>query len=78
MQAAGNAARKERDQAIDILRGLALITITVNHITGFAFRLGLTGMAFPTLSHWGFSTAAEIFFMRVFLLSSSRCADRRR
>lgn len=63
MQAHGDAARRERDHAIDILRGLALITITVNHITGFAFGLGLKGMAFPTLSHWGFSSAAEIFFM---------------
>jgi hypothetical protein len=63
MQPAVNAARKERDQAIDILRGLALITITVNHITGFVFRLGMKGMPFPTLSHWGFSSAAEIFFM---------------
>jgi hypothetical protein len=52
-----------RDQAIDILRGLALITITVNHLTGIAFKAGLTGMPFPTLSHWGFSSAAEIFFL---------------
>lgn len=52
-----------RDQAIDILRGLALITITVNHLTGIAFKTGLKGMPFPTLSHWGFSSAAEIFFL---------------
>ena len=52
-----------RDQAIDILRGLALITITVNHLTGLAFKTGLKGMPFPTLSHWGFSSAAEIFFL---------------
>lgn len=56
-------APQERDQAIDILRGLALITITINHITGFVFRTELTGMPFPTLSHWGFSSAAEVFFM---------------
>jgi hypothetical protein len=52
-----------RDQAIDILRGLALVTITINHLTGIAFRTGLQGMPFPTLSHWGFSSAAEIFFL---------------
>jgi hypothetical protein len=52
-----------RDQAIDILRGLALVTITINHLTGFVFKAGLTGTPFPTLSHWGFSTAAEIFFL---------------
>lgn len=54
---------KERDQAIDILRGFALVTITINHLTGFAFQRGSIGMAFPTLSHWGFSSAAEIFFL---------------
>lgn len=54
---------KERDQAIDILRGFALVTITINHLTGFAFQKGALGMAFPTLSHWGFSSAAEIFFL---------------
>lgn len=54
---------KERDQAIDILRGFALVTITINHLTGFAFQKGAIGMAFPTLSHWGFSSAAEIFFL---------------
>ena len=52
-----------RDQAIDILRGLALVTITINHLTGLAFKAGLKGTPFPTLSHWGFSTAAEIFFL---------------
>lgn len=53
----------QREQAIDILRGLALITITINHLTGFVFRAGMKGTAFPTLSHWGFSSAAEIFFL---------------
>lgn len=54
---------KQRDQAIDILRGIALITITINHLTGFTYRAGLKGTPFPTLSHWGFSSAAEIFFL---------------
>ena len=57
------APRGTRDHAIDLLRGLALITITINHITGIAARGGMTGMPFPTLSHYGFSSAAEIFFL---------------
>lgn len=57
------SAASERDRAIDILRGFALVTITINHLTGFAFSRGSIGMAFPTLSHWGFSSAAEIFFL---------------
>jgi len=52
-----------RDRAIDILRGLALVTITVNHISGFTDRMGMAGMQFPTLTLWGFSSAAEIFFL---------------
>lgn len=52
-----------RDKAIDILRGLALITITVNHISGFTDRMGMVGMQFPTLTLWGFSSAAEVFFL---------------
>ncbi|PTQ10324.1 hypothetical protein CLG96_13345 [Sphingomonas oleivorans] len=56
-------ARRPRDQAIDILRGLALLTITVNHLTGIVVRGGMREPVFPTLSHWGFSSAAEIFFL---------------
>lgn len=52
-----------RDASIDILRGLALITITINHITGFTDRMHMVGMQFPTLTLWGFSSAAEIFFL---------------
>ncbi len=60
-----SAARppSQRDLAIDILRGLALITITINHITGFTDRMGMVGMQFPTLTLWGFSSAAETFFL---------------
>ena len=57
------AAAARRDSAIDMLRGLALLTITVNHITGIVVRGGLQGAPFPTLSHYGFSSAAEIFFL---------------
>ena len=55
--------RSQRDASIDILRGLALITITINHITGFTDRMHMVGMQFPTLTLWGFSSAAEIFFL---------------
>ena len=53
----------QRDASIDILRGLALITITINHITGFTDRMHMAGMQFPTLTLWGFSSAAEVFFL---------------
>jgi len=53
----------QRDASVDILRGLALITITINHITGFTDRMHMVGMQFPTLTLWGFSSAAEIFFL---------------
>lgn len=53
----------KRDASIDILRGLALITITINHITGFTDRMHMAGMQFPTLTLWGFSSAAEVFFL---------------
>lgn len=59
----GRRGTTERDASIDILRGLALITITINHITGFTDRMHMAGVQFPTLTLWGFSSAAEIFFM---------------
>ncbi|MBD3814168.1 MAG: OpgC domain-containing protein [Betaproteobacteria bacterium] len=54
---------RTRDASIDILRGLALLTITINHITGFTDRMHMVGMQFPTLTLWGFSSAAEVFFL---------------
>jgi len=63
MNPTGAARRSRRDGSIDILRGLALITITINHITGFTDRMRMPGMQFPTLTLWGFSSAAEIFFL---------------
>jgi hypothetical protein len=60
---AARSVSGERDQAIDIVRGLALMTITINHITGFTDRMRMAGMQFPTLTLWGFSSAAEIFFL---------------
>ncbi|MFZ5703893.1 MAG: OpgC domain-containing protein [Pseudomonadota bacterium] len=54
---------RTRDASIDIVRGLALLTITINHITGFTDRMHMVGMQFPTLTLWGFSSAAETFFL---------------
>ncbi|WP_340313297.1 OpgC domain-containing protein [Rhizorhabdus argentea] len=59
----GGPRPNQRDSSIDILRGLALITITINHITGFTDRMHMVGMQFPTLTLWGFSSAAEVFFL---------------
>ncbi len=59
----GGPRPSQRDASIDILRGLALITITINHITGFTDRMHMVGMQFPTLTLWGFSSAAEVFFL---------------
>ncbi|WP_028310450.1 OpgC domain-containing protein [Derxia gummosa] len=55
--------RRERDHVIDFLRGLALITILLNHFSGFAYRLGYAGFAFPTMTMVGYSSAAEVFFL---------------
>ncbi len=59
----GGPRKRQRDASIDILRGLALLTITINHITGFTDRMHMVGMQFPTLTLWGFSSAAEVFFL---------------
>ena len=59
----GGPRPTRRDASIDILRGLALITITINHITGFTDRMHMVGMQFPTLTLWGVSSAAEVFFL---------------
>jgi hypothetical protein len=52
-----------RDTRIDALRGLAIFTITLNHFTWLAADLGLKGPSFPTLTQFGFSSSAEIFFL---------------
>lgn len=50
-----------RETRIDILRGLAMLIIAINHIT-VAFRsYGLTGFAIPTPTAVGYSSSASIF-----------------
>ncbi|PTD22098.1 hypothetical protein CV103_10025 [Sphingomonas fennica] len=52
----------ERDQRIDILRGIAIVTILLNHIsiplrTLFHYH----GPTIPTLTQYGYSSAASLF-----------------
>lgn len=52
-----------RDSRLDILRGYAILTIALNHLTVLFYALGMQGRAIPTLTYHGFSSAAEIFFL---------------
>jgi hypothetical protein len=52
-----------RDERLDILRGYAMVTIVLNHFQALLSELGLEGFAIPTLTNFGFSSAAEIFFL---------------
>ncbi|MEM8572593.1 MAG: OpgC domain-containing protein [Pseudomonadota bacterium] len=52
-----------RISELDFIRGFALITITVNHISDFCMDLGYTGYPIPTLTHLGYSSSAELFFL---------------
>lgn len=50
-----------RDSRIDFIRGYAMITICVNHVTWLLEKAGYNESRFPTLTHYGYSSAAEIF-----------------
>jgi hypothetical protein len=50
-----------RDARLDIVRGYAMITIAINHIGDLFGKLGMTGRPIPTLTQYGFSSAAELF-----------------
>lgn len=52
----------ERDNRIDLIRGYAIFTICLNHITVMLGKIGDVGFKVPTLTHYGYSSAAEIFF----------------
>lgn len=59
-----SSARKiGRDLAIDAVRGIALITITMNHFTNTVVDLGMAGFKYPTPTERGISSAAEVFFI---------------
>jgi len=51
-----SAARPQRDTRLDVLRGLALITIFINHVPGQIFE-------YVTTKNFGFSDAAEAFVL---------------
>ena len=56
--------QNSRDVRLDIIRGFAIFTITLNHFSFFAYAIGdLGGPAIRTLTQYGFSSAAELFFM---------------
>lgn len=50
-----------REERIDILRGWALITILINHLSQVVEADGLTAWLIPTPTRYGYSTAAELF-----------------
>ncbi len=51
-----SAVRPARDTRLDVLRGLALITIFINHVPGQIFE-------YATTKNFGFSDAAEAFVL---------------
>lgn len=52
---------EDREIGLDLLRGIAMITIVINHVQTFPRALGYLGKVIPTLTTYGFSSAAEIF-----------------
>lgn len=52
-----------RDEKLDFIRGWAMITIAINHFTVMIEEMGYRGFAVPTLTFFGFSSAAELFFL---------------
>lgn len=50
-----------REGRIDVLRGCALVTILINHLSQVAEAGGLTTWLVPTPTRYGYSTAAELF-----------------
>lgn len=61
--AAASAQKSSRVLELDCLRGLALLTITINHYQFFVSQLGYDFVQFQTLTHLGYSSAAELFFL---------------
>lgn len=52
-----------RDEFVDVLRGYALVAITLNHFAQVAGDLGVARVFSPTLTPLGFSSAAELFVL---------------
>lgn len=53
----------KRDIRLDIIRGLALVTVTINHITQLCRDMGLSGPSFPTPSKFTISSSMETFIL---------------
>lgn len=51
----------QRDTRIDAIRGFAMVTIIINHLSLMIGRLGLHGPQIPTVTTASISSAAEIF-----------------
>lgn len=51
----------QRDTRIDTIRGFAMVTIIINHLSVMIGRLGLQGPQIPTATTVSISSAAEIF-----------------
>jgi hypothetical protein len=54
---------KMRIGALDCFRGVILLTILINHYTLFVQQLGHQGPILKTLTQFGYSSAAEQFFL---------------
>ncbi|KQV66177.1 OpgC domain-containing protein [Rhizobium sp. Root1220] len=52
-----------RDIKLDLIRGVAMITIAINHFGSMIQELGYDSPKIPTLTTVGYSSAAEIFFV---------------
>lgn len=52
-----------RDVRLDLIRGFALVTVTINHITQLCRDMGLSGPSFPTPSKFTLSSSLETFIL---------------
>jgi hypothetical protein len=59
----GEQSFMDREARIDIVRGLAMVTIAINHMGFLLGGVGYRGVNIPTLTAFGFSSSAEIFFL---------------
>lgn len=57
------AERPQREPRIDIVRGIAILVILVNHLSQVAELGGIRAGLIPTPTRLGWSTAAELFVM---------------
>lgn len=52
-----------RDARLDLLRGFAMVTIVINHLSTSLLQMGLDGPEVPTPTRYGWSSAAELFVL---------------